>query len=135
MLQWTHGLRNLCSTSLVCLFSDWNRFSRKNRVCFWSIGVRVRLQSPTLPLYYEGKVKKTIFPQDFVYVLRTRKNSPHGKFHRLLFSFASKFSDLNFASYRSLYFTHVMSRVTHSEPGLPMVWQCEVIYNYWMRFL
>ena len=39
----------------------------KNRVCFGSIGVL----SPTLPLYCEGKVKKTIFPQDFVYVLRT----------------------------------------------------------------
>ena len=26
-------------------------------------------------------------------------NSPHGKFHRFLFPFSSKFSDLNFASY------------------------------------
>ena len=38
-------------------------FREKTRVCFGSIGVRVRLQSPTLPLYYEGKVKKTIFPK------------------------------------------------------------------------
>ena len=76
-------------------------FREKKRVCFGSIGVLVRLQPPTLPLYYEGKVKKTIFPQDFVYVLRDKdqKNSPHGKFHRFLFPFSSKFSDLNFASY------------------------------------
>ena len=45
-------------------------FTEKNRVCFGSIGVRVCLLSHTLPLYYEGKVKKTIFPQDFVFVLQ-----------------------------------------------------------------
>ena len=38
-------------------------FREKNRVCFGSIGIRVRLQPPTLPLYYEGKVKKTISPK------------------------------------------------------------------------
>ena len=27
------------------------------------------------------------------------RNSPHGKFHRFLFSFSSKFTDLNFARY------------------------------------
>ena len=48
-------------------------FREKDRVCFGSIGVRVCLLSPTLPLYYEGKVKKAIFPQDFVYVLRTTR--------------------------------------------------------------
>ena len=42
-------------------------------------------------------------------------NSPHGKFHRFLFPFSSKFSDLKFSI-----FTYIMSRVTHSEPGLPM---------------
>ena len=48
-------------------------FREKTRVCFGSIEVRVRLQSPTLPLYYEGKVKKTSFPKNFVYVLRTTR--------------------------------------------------------------
>ena len=52
-------------------------------------------------------------------------NSPHGKFHRFLFPFSSKFSDLNFAPY-FLYidlFTHVMKPVrdTNSDPGLPVV--------------
>ena len=48
-------------------------FREKNRVCFGSIGFGVCLLSPTLPLYYEGKVKKTIFPQGFVYVLTTKR--------------------------------------------------------------
>ena len=38
-------------------------FREKNRVCLGSIRVRVCLLSPTLPLYYEGKVMKTIFPK------------------------------------------------------------------------
>ena len=53
-------------------------------------------------------------------------NSPHGKFHRFLFPFSSKFPDLNFAPYVLyiyLIFTHVMKTVrdTNSEPGLPVV--------------
>ena len=31
--------------------------------------------------------------------IKDHKNSPHGKFHRFLFPFSSKFSDLKFASY------------------------------------
>ena len=31
--------------------------------------------------------------------IKDTNNSPHGKFHRFLFPFYSKFSDLNFASY------------------------------------
>ena len=42
---------------------------------------------------------KTTFPKSDVYVIKDNKNSPHGKFHRFLFPFSSKFSDLNFASY------------------------------------
>ena len=38
-------------------------FAKKNRVCFGSTGARFGRQSPTLPLYYERKVTKTIFPQ------------------------------------------------------------------------
>ena len=44
-------------------------FREKSRVWFGSIGVRVCLQPPSLPLYYEGIVKKTNFSQKFVYVL------------------------------------------------------------------
>ena len=46
-------------------------FREKNRACFGSIGARFWCLSPTLPFYYEGKVMKTIFPQNYVYVLRT----------------------------------------------------------------
>ena len=46
-------------------------FREKNRVSFESIGTRLWLQSPTLPLYYEGKMMKAPFPQNYVYVLRT----------------------------------------------------------------
>ena len=33
--------------------------------------LKEKTQPPTLPLYYEGKMMKTIFPQNYVYVLRT----------------------------------------------------------------
>ena len=48
-------------------------FGEKNRAFFGSIGARVCCQSPTLPLYYEGKVMKTTFPKNYVYVLRSTK--------------------------------------------------------------
>ena len=53
--------------------------------------------------------------------IKDNDNSPHGKFHRFLFPFSSKFPDLNFAPY-VLYiylFTHVVKPVrdTNSEPG------------------
>ena len=66
-------------------------FREKNRVCFGSIGVQVRLQPPTLPLYYEGKVKKTIFPQDFVYVLRTTRTRHMVSFTDFYFHFLTNF--------------------------------------------
>ena len=44
-------------------------FREKNRASFESIGTRLWLQSPTLPLYYEGKMMKTLFSQNYVYVL------------------------------------------------------------------
>ena len=99
-------------------------FHEKNRVCF-VFGARLWRPPPTLPLYYEGNVKKTIPPPPPPRLrvrIKNRKNSPHGKFHRLLFSFASKFSDPNFASF-VLYTYPCMSRVKHSEPGLPMFLQ------------
>ena len=45
----------------------------KKIVPFGSVGARVCSQSPTVPLYYEGKVMKTTFPKNYVYVLRTTK--------------------------------------------------------------
>ena len=39
------------------------------------------------------------FSQKLRVRIKDNKNSPHGKFHRFLFSFSSKFWDLNFSSY------------------------------------
>ena len=66
-------------------------FREKSRACFGSIGTRLWLQSPTLPLYYEGKVKKTIFPQNFVYVLRTTTTRHMVSFIDCYFHFLGKF--------------------------------------------
>ena len=54
-------------------------------------------QHPNLSLYYEGKVKQTIFPETSH--IKGINNSPHGKFHRFLFPFSREFPDLNFAPY------------------------------------
>ena len=57
----------------------------------------------SLPCHFTMKercMKKTIFPKNFQYVLRTtRTPAPHGKFHRFVVPFSSKFSDRNFALY------------------------------------
>ena len=47
--------------------------------------------SPFLPLYYEGKVKKTIFSQDFVYVLRTTRTRHMVSFIDFYFHFLANF--------------------------------------------
>ena len=69
-------------------------------------------QPPNLSLYYEGKVKQTIFPETSH--IKGNNNSPRGKFHQFLFSFSNKFPDLNFAPY-VLY-------IYSCEPGLPVIW-------------
>ena len=59
-------------------------FREKNRACFGSMGARVCCQPPALPFYYERKVMRTIFPKNFVYILRTTTTHhvlPHGKLH------------------------------------------------------
>ena len=58
---------------------------------FGSIGARLWREPPTLPLYYEGKVKKTIFPQSFVYVLRTTTTRHMVSFIDFYFHFLAKF--------------------------------------------
>ena len=103
-------------------------FREKKRACFASIGARVCCQSPTLPLYYEGKMMKAIFLQNYVFVLRTTTRLMVS-FTDFLFPFSSKFSDLNFASY-VLYNLPVLSRVTHSEPGLPTINSCQVVFTH-----
>ena len=66
------------------------------------------------------KDEETIFPELRVHI--KDNNSSHGKFHRFLFPFSSKFPDLNFAPYVLYIETHVMKPVrnTNSESGLPV---------------
>ena len=87
-------------------------FREKNRACFGSIGTRLWLQPPALPLYYEGKMMKTIFPQKLCTRIKDNNNSPHGKFHRFSFPFSSRFSDLNFASY--VLYIYLLCHVSHT---------------------
>ena len=46
-------------------------FREKNRAAFGLFGARICVPSPTWSLYYEGKLKLTIFSRNFVYVSRT----------------------------------------------------------------
>ena len=66
-------------------------FREKNPCFFGSIGARVCCQSPTLPLYYEGKVMKTSFPKNYVYVLRTTKTRHMVSFVDFYFHFKANF--------------------------------------------
>ena len=63
--------------------------------------------------------------------IKDNNSSPHGKFHRFLFPFSSKFPDLNFASY----VLYIYLRGTHSEPGvtcgISIIDEC---VNYIMQF-
>ena len=66
-------------------------FREKNRVFWGSIGSRVCFESPTLPLYYEGKVMKTTFPKNCVYVLTTTKTRHMVSFIDFNFHFPANF--------------------------------------------
>ena len=87
-----------------------------------SIGVRLLApcQPPNLPLYYEGKVMKTIFPQNYVYVLKTTTIRHMVSFIDFYFNFLHNFQTKTSPHMFSI-LSHVTSRVKHSEPGLPMV--------------
>ena len=66
-------------------------FREKNRFFWGSIGGRVCCESPTLPLYYEGKAMKTTFPKNYVYVLRTTKTLHMVSFIDFYFHFPANF--------------------------------------------
>ena len=66
-------------------------FREKNRVCLGSIGARFWCLPPTLPLYYEGKVMKTNFPQNYVYVLRATRTRHMVSFIDFYFHFLANF--------------------------------------------
>ena len=68
-----------------------------------------------LPCHFTMKERgRTVFSQKKLCVrIKDHQNSPHVKFHRFLFPFSSKFSDLNFASY-VLYNLPVLCHMPHT---------------------
>ena len=50
-----------------------------------------------------------------MYILRTTTTSPHGKFHRFLFPFSSKFPDLNLAQYVPYIYSCYETRTWHKQ--------------------
>ena len=85
--------------SLACLFSDWTRFVRKNSCLFWVDRSPILASTSYLATLLWRKGDEDYFSPKLRVRIKDNNNSPHGKFHRFLFPFSSKFSDLNFASY------------------------------------
>ena len=99
----------------VYLATGFN-FSEKNRAGFGLIKAQICVPSPTLSLYYDGRVKVTIFPPKPC--VRIKDNRSHMvSFIDFLFPFSSEFLNLNFAS--NVLFIYYCD--THSEPGSPVV--------------
>ena len=109
-------------------------FHEKKSCFFWVDRSPSLLWVSYLATLLWRKGDEDYFSQKLRVRIKDNKNSPHGKFHWFLFPFSSKFSDINFASY-VLYNLPVMSRVTHSEPGLPMmlVDEAEGRINYGLK--
>ena len=70
---------------------------------------------------WKGKMMKTLFPQNYVYVLRTTTTRHMVSFIDFYFHFLANFKTETSPHMFSI-FTYIMSRVTHSEPGLLMIW-------------
>ena len=104
---------NSCSMSLACLLSDWIRFSRKKSCFFWVDRSPSLLSGSYLATLLWRKADEDYFSQKLCVRIKDNKNSPHGKFHRCLFPFSSKLSDLNFASY-VLYNLPVLCHASHT---------------------
>ena len=62
-----------------------------SRVTHSEPGLLLWRQPPTLPLYYEGKTMKTIFPQSYVYVLRPTTTRHMVSFIDFYFHFLANF--------------------------------------------
>ena len=77
----------------------------KSELCMCAEIHKMRENSPSLlsgsylAILLWRKGDEDYFSQKLRVRIKDNKNSPHGKFHRFLFPFSSKFSDLNFASY------------------------------------
>ena len=63
MIQWIHGLEKIHVPHAWGVYLTTGRhFREENCACFRPLGTRLWRQSPTLPLYYAGKMMKTTFP-------------------------------------------------------------------------
>ena len=60
-------------------------------------------------------MKQTIFFWKLRVHIKDNNNSPHGKFHRFLFPFSSKFPDLNFAPYVLYIYSCYETRTWHQQ--------------------
>ena len=96
---YTSHQRNSCSTSLACLFSDWTRFSWKKSYLFCVDRNPTLVSTSYLATLLWRKDDEDYFSPKLGVRIKDNNNSPHGKFHRVLFPFSSRFLDLNFASY------------------------------------
>ena len=124
--------RNSWSTSWVCLFSDWTWFSQKKLCLFWVDRNPTLASASYLATLLWRKDDEDYFSPKLRIHMKDNNNLPHGKFHRFLFPFSSRFSDLNFASYvlyiylcyvtchtQWAWVTYGQTRFTHFNLGLP----------------
>ena len=81
-----------------CLISDWTRFSRKKSCQFWVDWNPTLASISYLATLLWRKDDEDYFSPKLRVHIKDNNNSPHVKFHRFIFPFSSKFSDLNFIS-------------------------------------
>ena len=93
---------------LTCLTDSFSKS------CFSWVDRRPSLLSISyLAILLRRKGDKDYFSKKLRVRIMDNKNSPHGQFHRFLFPFFSKFSDLNFASC-VLYNLPILCHVSHT---------------------
>ena len=82
---------------------------------------KIREKNSLLPTWYVGKMKQTNDNNNSH--INDNNNSPHGKFHRFLFPFSSKFPYLNFTPYLLHSYPGYETRTRqNSEPRLPVAY-------------
>ena len=86
-----------CSPRAICI-QGCSQVTQAPRLCHLSYIVYTIGNILLHSIYYVGKMKRTIFSKLRVHI-KDNNNSLHGKFHRFLFPFSSKFPDINFAPY------------------------------------
>ena len=74
-------------------------FREKKSCLFWVDRSPILASASYLATLLRRKGDDDCFSPKLRVRIKDNNNSPHGKFHRFLFPFSSKFSDLNFASH------------------------------------